>query len=62
MIEPVSWLTVIGLSLTAFIIILQKWTKKNDEKSQKISQIDKDIDNANDAHSLVNLFNRLRDR
>lgn len=60
MIEPISFLTVIGLSLGAFILVLQWWTKRQDLKQKRTDQIDTEINNASGADALFKLFDRLR--
>lgn len=61
MIEPLSWLTVIGLLLYLLILALQWWTKVNDDKQRKKDDENKTIDQAANADDLLRQFDKLRD-
>lgn len=52
---------LVGL-VALVLLFFTWWIKSNDSKTKTKDDIDKDIDNANDAHSLLDLFNRLRKR
>lgn len=62
MIEPISWLTVIGLALAAFILIMQWWTKRQDSSQKRTDEIDKQIDQAINASDIINVSGKLRDK
>ena len=62
MIPTVSLLTVIGLTLALALWYVQWASSKDAEKKKAQDEIDKEIDNANDAGSLFKLFNKLRNK
>lgn len=63
MIEPLSWLTVIGLILITTIKMMDWWTKKNDVAQKAKDDLKKQIDDAvasGDVSRLNDIINRLR--
>lgn len=60
MIEPISWLTAIGLLLYLMILGLKWGTKVHDDKATLIYEEDKKIDDCNNADDVIVEFDRLR--
>jgi H+/gluconate symporter-like permease len=53
-----TWLGIIGGLIAIFLWFL----KKNDDKKKKVEDENKNIDKANDADSLLRIFDRLRNK
>lgn len=62
MIEPISWLTCIGLGLYLLILVMQWWTKINDTKQKRTDEVDKKIDAANSFDDFVRISDELRNK
>lgn len=62
MIEPISWLTVIGLLLAAFIKLMDWWIKHDAQKQKDRDEEDQRIGAANNATDMLREFDRLRDK
>lgn len=62
MIEPISWLTVIGLCLYLTIISLQWWSKINDRNQKRKDEIDKEINSASSFDDFVRIDDKLRNK
>lgn len=53
---------MIGLGLTAFIIIARWWTNLDRKIEKAKDEEDKKIDGSNDATDLLRRFDELRDK
>jgi len=62
MIEPISIYTVLGLSLYAMIMVMRWWTKINDQKQKRLNEIDKQIDDANNASDIMRVSGELHNQ
>lgn len=60
MIPEIGVITVIGLALTIILYFTKWWADRNNEKRIEKDVIDKEIDKANGANSLLRLLDRLR--
>ncbi len=60
MIEPISILTVLGLALGLALLITKAWYDSNKSNKKEKDDINKEIDNAHGANSLLRIFDKLR--
>lgn len=57
-----SWLQLACGIVALLLLIITWWINKNDEKRKQKEDIDNEIDKANDAHAIVKLLNKLRNK
>lgn len=61
-IPAIGLVTVIGLGIWLFILLLQQWQKFQDRKQQKENQIDTEIDKADSLDDFLHIDDQLLDK